>query len=611
MRGRKKYPDPSLNYERAVLKVFLPMVLNRIPDSIIEEVRSATDIVGLISEYVPLKRVGRSFKALCPFHTEKTPSFIVNPEKQIYHCFGCGAGGNVYSFLMEHEKISFFEALKFLAKRAGVTLPKLKRDIRIEGENDALYQANEFAANLYQKFLLNSRGEKAREYLGERGLKEETIQEFRLGYAPAAWDELLRAAQKISIPSLVLERAGLIIPREGESGYYDRFRNRLLFPLFNLSGRVIGFGGRVLDDKDEPKYLNSPETPIYQKGRNFYGLCQSKGEIRRLGKAIIVEGYFDLLIPYQNGIKNIVASLGTALTEEHARLLSRYAKEAILVYDADRAGEIASLRSLDILLEAGLDVRVVSLPEGNDPDSYIRKVGKGEFIRCLNQAEDFIEFKLKLVSSNLNLSEVPERLSVIEEALSTLCKIRGELKRRMYVQRIAEKFSLDEGLLLQTLTKMGKKREEKPSFLKNLQGQSRQWEREIVRLMINYPDFIRMVEEHLDLEAFSDGDCREAAKLLFENNRNNLPLNPGRLISLTEKGSVQRLLAEISLQPQEIVQADKILGDYILKLKRIQTARILKQLKTKIQEADIQGDAHSLLRLQEEYQRLKRNSLNL
>ena len=337
-----------------------------IPENILEDILGRVDIVEVISGYIPLKRAGRNFKALCPFHHEKTPSFMVSPDKQIYHCFACGVGGNAFNFLMQYERLEFPEAVEALARKAGVNLPKdQKQDQRAVSLITQLYKINELAADFYAHNLISSQGSSARSYFLKRGLKDETIKTFNLGFAHDRWDLLINYLRAKGISLSLLEKAGLVLAKEG-GGYYDRFRNRLIFPILDIKSRVLGFGARVLGDA-LPKYMNSPETPIYIKGKNVYGLNFAHEAIREEDAVVVVEGYLDFIIPYQAGVHNIVASLGTAFTPDQAKLLKRYTHNVVMVYDADKAGELASLRSLDIFIDEDMNVKVASLPLGSDP----------------------------------------------------------------------------------------------------------------------------------------------------------------------------------------------------------------------------------------------------
>jgi DNA primase len=315
-----------------------------IPEHVLDEIRARSDILEVVSQHVPLKKKGRNYFGLCPFHTEKTPSFSVNQEKQIFHCFGCGSGGDVFRFLMELDKVSFVEAVRSLAQRSGLSLPESRVDVAKASANEQLYRACEFARDYFHAMLLNDkRAEPARAYLRDRAIAEETISRFKLGSAIPGWDHLLNAAARSSLSEKLLESAGLVVPR-ADDGYYDRFRNRLIFPVDTASGRTVAFAGRALTSETEPKYLNSPETPIYHKGELLYGLAEARDAVRKDGYVLLVEGYVDALRLFQAGIENVVACAGTAFTEAHAWSLARYGPKVVLVYDADPAGESGHTR---------------------------------------------------------------------------------------------------------------------------------------------------------------------------------------------------------------------------------------------------------------------------
>ncbi|MDD5027638.1 MAG: DNA primase, partial [Candidatus Omnitrophica bacterium] len=339
----------------------------RIPENILDDILARVDIVEIISGFLPLKKAGRNFKACCPFHHEKTASFMVSPDRQIYHCFGCGESGNAFKFLMRYERLDFPEAVEALARKAGVVLPRDETPgPKSSGLSTQVYRINELAANFYSANLNSPAGLRAKEYLLKRTVRPETISALKLGFASDSWDGLLNYLRSKGASLGLLEKSGLAIAKEG-GGFYDRFRNRIIFPIFDIKGRVLGFGARVLDNT-LPKYVNSPETAVYTKGKNLYGFNLAKDGIRENDFVVIVEGYLDFILPFQEGLKSITASLGTALTIEQARFLKRYTHNVVMVYDADTAGELATLRSLDIFIEEEMNVRVVSLPKGLDPD---------------------------------------------------------------------------------------------------------------------------------------------------------------------------------------------------------------------------------------------------
>ncbi|MGE5587339.1 MAG: DNA primase [Clostridia bacterium] len=413
-------------------------------DDVLNELRAKSDIVEVISGYVALKQAGRTYKGLCPFHTEKTPSFVVSPEKQLFHCFGCGAGGDVFSFVMKAENLGFAEAVRLLADRAGVVIDEGTQGTAEARERQrAVYEANEAACEYFEHVLSKSpEAENARAYLKRRGLVDEIVAQFRLGYALPSWDALLRALAKRKIARETLLEAGLVVPGKDPGSCYDRFRARLMFPICDPSGRVIGFGGRVHDDS-VPKYLNSPETALFKKGRNLYGLHLAKDSIRRESAAVVVEGYMDAIAAHQHGFGNVVASLGTALTEEQARVLRRYAPAVVIAYDADAAGATATVRGMEILADAGLAVRVASLPEGEDPDATLRRGGAEALARVLADAKPLIDYKLHLAISSSDLGTVEGRVRGAREAARVIATIGSAVERSEYTRKAASELEID------------------------------------------------------------------------------------------------------------------------------------------------------------------------
>jgi DNA primase len=428
----------------------------RIADEKIEEVRRSSDIVDVIGSSVPLKKRGKNYIGLCPFHQEKTPSFNVSPDKQMYHCFGCGAGGNVFTFVMERDKVSFVEAVRTLAERAGIALPESAADRAEATEHEGLYAACRTAGmRYYENLAAGADGNIAQAYLQHRGFSDATIRKFGLGYSRNTWDDLATYAAELKLDLAQFEKAGLLMKREDGSSLYDRFRGRVMFPIFSPSGRPIGFGARKLRD-DDPlgKYINSPETPIYSKSRTLYGLFQSKESVREKGVAILVEGYADLITVVQAGIENIVATSGTALTEEQIQLIGRYAKSVTLVYDADSAGSKATLRGVDLIIEGGLDVRVATLPEGDDPDSYVRAHGGDAFAKLVEGAVSFLDFKASSFREQGLLATPEGKTEAVRSIVGTISRMKDEIKRNFYIQSIAEKYGIYESVLYREMEKV-------------------------------------------------------------------------------------------------------------------------------------------------------------
>lgn len=414
-------------------------------ERLVEEVKEHNEIVAVISEYVKLKPQGRSFIGLCPFHGEKTPSFTVSREKQLFHCFGCSVGGDVISFIMNIENLAFMQALRLLAERANLSLPddQLSPPLRQKKEeNERLYQLNDLATSFYQKILLQTEtGKQALNYLEARGISRRTAEQFRLGFAPSHWTGLVMFLRKKGISLNEAEKAGLV--RGGSEGFYDRFRDRLIFPIFNLRGRIIGFGGRILGE-GQPKYLNSPETAIFQKSRSLYGLFQARDTIRRERQAIIVEGYIDVIQAHQQGVAKVVASLGTALTTDQVKTLKRYTGSVVIAYDSDTAGQSATLRGLDLLQDAGVEVRVAVLPPGEDPDSLIRKEGADTFLRLVTKSVDLFTFKLSYILEREDITTPTGKARAVNLVFPQLSQVKNKIAREAYIKQTAAAVSVSE-----------------------------------------------------------------------------------------------------------------------------------------------------------------------
>lgn len=412
----------------------------RIPESKIDEVRLAADIVDVIGGYVSLRRRGRNYMALCPFHNEKTPSFSVSPDRQIFHCFGCGKGGNVFTFLMEHEKISFVEAIRLLADRYGIALPRYEptRDARTE----RMLYANEVAAQYFQDTLnSNAYRDKIEPYLyDKRALSPGMVEKFRIGLAPDDWKGFMTFAQRKDLKPEELLEAGLVVKSEKTGEYFDRFRTRLMFPIFNLGGKVVGFGGRTLKKGEQIKYMNSPETAIYNKSYVLYGMNFAKSAIRESGTAILVEGYFDLISLFQAGIENVVAVSGTAFTDQQARLLGRFAQKTYLFFDADSAGRNAALRSVEYFFNAGIEPIIVTPPPGHDPDTYVREYGQQGVYRLLEEGIDYLSFRFDKI--DIGALSMREKEQVARDIRHIGAKIDDDLRRDVFFSAAAQRLNL-------------------------------------------------------------------------------------------------------------------------------------------------------------------------
>jgi len=574
----------------------------RFSEEILEKVREASDIVEVVGEHVTLKKSGQNFKGLCPFHSERTPSFTVSPAKQVYHCFGCRAGGNVFSFVMQMENLSFVEAVRSLAKRKGIELPVPRSDV--ESANARLLSAVAFALSFYKRQLSSPAGKKARDYLNARAMGAEVLETFSIGYAPLGWDNLMRAASRHSSEA-VLRQAGLLVPRESGSGAYDRFRDRLMFPIFSPGGRPIGFGARAFDDA-QPKYLNSSDSPIFQKGSVLYGLYQSKQAIRAKESAIVVEGYTDLLSLFENGFQNVVASCGTAFTAEQARLLRRYTREAVLVYDADEAGIQAARRALQVFLEAGIRVRIACLPAGHDPDSFVREKGAEALEQAIQHSWSLSEFLLNTSPQSMRREE---RIRSLTEVFAL---IDDPIYRRVSIQEAAEALRFDENTMayeVGRIRKKGKSRGE-PVHLDS-SGVDRV-EKELVKLILENEAVLVAACGSLNEQHFSSQACREAFRILkrFGGQKET---KPAELLDAAGTPEVRNLLSSVLLEDEyEFEEPLTVFADYARKLRQRWLTESIRALEEEIRKKEASGNSEELRALFEKLQALasERSSLN-
>ncbi len=415
----------------------------------IEVVRNEGDIVRLVSDYVPLKKAGSRLKGLCPFHQEKTPSFSVDPERQLFYCFGCQTGGDIFKFVQLYERAAFPEAVELVAKRFAIPMPAAEG--KPSGPRERTLELNRLAAGYYGSVLSDpDGGRRCRAYLEQRGIDEKTAARLELGYAPDGWQALVDRARSSGFKPEELLRGGLAMERKSGRGQYDRFRNRLIFPIRDVGGRSIAFGGRALGD-DEPKYINSPETPAYTKGNHLYGLDLARDAVRREGAAIVVEGYMDVAALLQAGFEHVVASLGTAFTGAQARVLARYTKKVVISYDGDAAGASATARSVGLLLDQGFEVRVVVLPGGMDPDDFIKQEGAEAYGRLLEQAPDYLQFLVDREAARRDLDRVEEKVAAVNAVLPHIAKLNSAIERASWVTRLADTLLIEEDLILQEL----------------------------------------------------------------------------------------------------------------------------------------------------------------
>jgi len=420
-------------------------------DEIIQRVRDSTDIVALVGEYVPLKKAGANYKGLCPFHSEKSPSFMVSPSRNSFHCFGCGKGGNAITFVMEMDKIPFPEALRLLAEKANIPLPKPQENVRDQEQDRArerLQELNEFAGKFFHERLLSAEGQAARDYFKARGFTKEDALKFQIGYAPGGWDSLKNAAQKAGFSQEELLAAGLVVHNEEKNSFYDKFRNRLIFPVKSNYDKILAFGGRALSDDPGPKYLNSPETLLFKKSECLYLLNEAREAIRNKGYVLVVEGYFDALALHHYGFGNAVATLGTALTSQHGRMLKRYTKDVVFSYDADTAGQAAVTRGFEPLVSAGLTIRVLVMPDAKDPDEYLTKHPKEELEALIEKAPDFFRWWAASLKKKIQGSPVEERLRALQGFAPMILQIPDETSVQAACAAIESELGLDNRDLL-------------------------------------------------------------------------------------------------------------------------------------------------------------------
>ena len=639
-----------------------------IPDEKIEEVRAAADIVDVAGDYVQLKRSGSRFMGLCPFHSEDTPSFSVDPEKNLYYCFGCQNGGDVFKFVQEIEGVGFLEGVRMLAERYGIPLPEEETDPEAANEREAILHALRFAARFfYRQLTQTDRGRPALDYLRDRGYTPATIKEFGLGYAPDEWDALLTAAEDEQIDVETLEKAGLVIERNDGSGYYDRYRGRIIFPIFSHIGKVLAFAGRILDpdgDRDQPKYINSPETEVYHKKDVLYGLHQAKRPVRQTDEVLLVEGYTDVISLSQAGVENVVASSGTALTEGQVQTLHRYAKRVLLLYDADEAGGRATMRGMDRVLEQGMGAYAVELPEGDDPDDFVQDHGGEAFAEYIEEhRQDLPSFAYQRARRAGELETPEDRVETQRSIITSVARIPDPNLRREYVTRTSEVVGVPDADLFrmleeerERLEKQGRRRRERESRRQERAAPSRSEtprsakqspagggaasasggnrpqpppppagplpeERVLLRLMLEQGT--RMIEHvlgHMALDEFTDGAPRALVQTLVEMYRND-DVRPQAILDGEHGDRLQRLAASAVMEEHEAstnwAEREDIpvpeLNDRpyeaaesamkLLKMDRVNGA--IEQIRERAYQATQDGDEERMQRLQQKMMSLQ------
>lgn len=545
------------------------------------EIKERLSIASLVERYVSLTKSGAQLKGLCPFHDDTNPSLQVNDNKGLFHCFSCGAGGDIFGFYMKYNNVPFAEALEELAKLAGVTLTHFKTDRKVVSKKNSLYKINSIAAEYYHDFLINSAGGKpSRRYLKERGVLEEAQRAFKLGAAPDSWSALRDELRKRKIEVPALEELGLVIARKSGDGHYDRFRNRIIFPIQDVEGRVIGFGGRALSG-EEPKYLNSPESVIYKKSTSLYGLNHARDEIRRSGKVIVVEGYMDVLSLWESGVRNAVASLGTSFSERHAAALKRFTNDVVVVFDCDRAGVKAAMRALGALLKADMFPRIAVLPEGEDPDSFIRRFSRDDFLGLVDNAVPLLDYYLddllkRLGDNELKLAEATQMAS------QALGLVINPIERNYHVKRFAEALGLREGDLISLLSKNTQAKSH-PIRITKQSAPSR--ETLVLKVLLKYPDLAEGNVDRAFLEYLTDADTKEVLNEVVTNGCHEVST---LLTRFNESHRAQELISHAVFNSEEIPTRESALNNLADCLNQIEQYGLglrLKRLRQEIERA--------------------------
>ena len=589
--------------------------MEKFTQDFVDRVRDSIDIVEVISEYVSLKPSGRNHKGLCPFHNEKTPSFMVHREKQIFHCFGCGVGGNVFTFLQKRNNLTFTESVRYLAERAGIPIVTQKVsevEDKLAKEKEAIYAVNKLAMEYYQRCITSPQGETARKYLVEsRKLTSETIKKFKLGYALPGWDNLINAASKKKYSLSILEKAGLIIPRESTvgGGYYDRFRDQVMFPIIDAQERVIGFGGRVLDDR-LPKYLNSPETGVFRKSYCLYGLPLAIKPIRELGYAIIVEGYMDAIRAHHAGIENTIATLGTSLTTEQARLLRRYTSEVVLVYDTDPAGIAASLRGLEQLVSVGLGVKVVALPVGKDPDEFISNFGKEKFLELISRAKRPVEFAIEVAIQQYGIKTIDAQVQVVNNILPMIARIPQPVEQDLYLKQLAESVRLDILAVKTQFARLKKGKRTVPDIagrdktvLDLAQESIYRVEKDLLVLLMEEPSLIEFAKSHIVPSDLIREQHQSILSALFAMDTEALDRKQiaQHLLDTLESEPYTQIISELELLDIEYPDRGVALSDFITKIQERKRKSQLKEIQEKLKQAELAGNLELVKQLQQEF----------
>jgi DNA primase len=592
-----------------------------IPQEVIQQVLERCDIVTIISSYFPLKANGRNFKACCPFHQEKTPSFIVNPHKQIFHCFGCGVGGNVISFVMQYERQDFPQAVGLLADKVGISIGSGDRRQDTNRQlRQQILQINEEANAFFHHNLLYDKSvwaKAARDYLKQRGIDVATAQKFQLGFALNEWDALMNRLRGQDRTLAIMEQAGLIIAKTPGERFYDRFRNRIIFPICDAQNRCVAFGARTMDPQQGAKYINSPETEVYTKGRHLYGLPFAKEAIVASDQVIIVEGYMDFITPFMAGVHHMVASLGTALTTDQIRLVRRYTENVVMLFDADPSGQAAIMRSLDTLLEEGMNVRVATLPNNDDPDSFVRREGKEAFLERIHQASSLVDFKLQALVARHTQPGVENAARIAAQMLPTINRFPNAVLQVEYIRKLARTLSLNQDALLEELHKIGSPSQAHPRVLgrevsvgqKPLEHM-KPVESDLLRLMLDEPEFVPLTHKEIILDDFSNDCAKEIVRRIFTLFEAGKELTVPSVMGCFEDPKILRVISQLMASMEHLVgDKKKMHGDCVRRLKKERYRLQRQSLLQEMGAAERLGDQQRLDELRHQFNQLVKGSV--
>jgi len=567
------------------------------PEDKIREIKNSADIVDIVSEVVFLKKRGKNHVGLCPFHSEKTPSFTVSPQKQIFYCFGCGTGGNVFSFLMKQEGLSFPEAAGVLARRFGIEVPTQKmtpEQRRQISERENLLAVNREAMDFFRFSLHGSdKGKQAVAYLDKRGMTKEIIDRFNLGYAPEGWDKLVTFFSKKKIPLERVNKSGLIVPRKSERGFYDRFRDRIIFPIFNINKQVIGFGGRV--------YLNSPETSVYNKRKSLYGLHEAKGRCRESQTAYVVEGYFDLLALHQHGFRDSVATLGTAITPDHVKILRGFVGKdgkLILVYDSDAAGIKAAQRSIEVFEKGFVNARILVLPAGHDPDSFLFEFGAEALLNAAAQASSIIPFLIDSAEKKHGLS-IEGKIRVISDMRKPLASIHDSVARSLYIKELAERTGIDEAAILEKVRETSPGKKAPPDQM--VADKGNRIEKKIISMMLQFSEILPEIDRRNVIGFFKDGTLKAIGQIILKQG-NGSGDRVSEIMAMIDDDERKRIIASLAIE--EEIWSFKECVKLITKFMEISSNQSKKVLMEKIKAAEKENNQDLLVELLYEKQKM-------